>query len=221
VGLIALVSAQIVVWKQNSAVKKLAEERLAAETRNEHRLARQKQMSFLIMFYEEIGSLKVMLPERLLKLDYFKKKADASENQILDLKEDHAMRSRLESHIVLSDLGTVIRNDWKELAPLEPALQITYHQIYIGLHIAASSAEKALVALEKGGIVIASEIEAIMSLLRSVSSLVDEILPRLDEHLQSQIRAGSRDYDRPAVPDKSGLVTGVGQLSDRGVYGLN
>ena len=63
VGLIALVSAQIVVWRQNNAAKKSAENRLAAETGNEHRLARQKQMAFLIMFYQEIGSLKVMVPE--------------------------------------------------------------------------------------------------------------------------------------------------------------
>jgi hypothetical protein len=201
VGLIALISAQIVVWRQNNAAKKSAEERLATDRLNEHRLARQNQLAFLIMFYQEIGSLKVMVPDRLLKLDYFKKMAIAAEKQILDLNDDHVNRARLESHIVLNDLGTVIRNDWKELALLEPSLQITYHEIYIGLHMAANSAQKVRAALEKSGIVIASEIEDIISLLNYVFSLVNEILPRLDESLQTQIKDGSRDYDRPAVPD--------------------
>jgi hypothetical protein len=201
VSFIALVSAQIAVWAQNNAAKKSAEERLAAERLNEHRLARRKQMAFLIMFYQEIGSLKVMVPDRLLKLDYFKRKASTAEKQVLDLNDDHVNRARLDSHIILNDLSTVIRNDWKELALFEPSLQITYHEIYIGLHMAANSAQKVRAALEKSGIVIASEIEDIISLLNHVFSLVNDILPRLDESLQSQIKAGSRDYDRPAVPD--------------------
>ena len=59
--------------------------------------------------------------------------------------------------------------------------------------MAANSAQKVRAALEKTGIVIASEIEEILSFLNNVFRLVNEMLPRLYESLQIQIKAGSRD----------------------------
>jgi hypothetical protein len=197
---IALISAQIVVWRQNNAVKRAADENRAVEKREEDRLDRQKQLAFLVMLYQELASLKVMIAERILLLGHFMKMADTAERQVLILTNDSVMRVRLDTLCVLSDLMGVMRNDWQELAILEPSLQITYHQIFNGLHLAEKTAQRVRVALEKSGMIIASEIEGIITHLKLVSDGLDKDLPGLYQKLENQIRASGLDYHHPATP---------------------